>query len=66
MSTSTVDDLVESQQYRVGFVTDVESETPSSIRDEDMRYISARKGEPGRADGLAPESIHGLAGDERT
>jgi len=45
--TRTIEELA-TQDYRYGFVTDVESETvPRGLSEDTIRQISARKGEPG-------------------
>jgi len=45
--TRTIEDLA-TQDYKYGFVTDVESETvPRGLSEDTIRQISARKGEPG-------------------
>ncbi len=44
---TSVDHFVQ-QKYRHGFVTDIESETvPPGLDENTVRWISARKGEPG-------------------
>ncbi|MFC1720459.1 Fe-S cluster assembly protein SufB, partial [Pseudomonadota bacterium] len=44
---TSVDHFVQ-QKYRHGFVTDIESETvPPGLNEDTVRWISARKGEPG-------------------
>src|SRR5678815_4261931 len=46
MSDFTVQDLA-NQEYRAGFVTDIESETiPAGLSEDVVRLISAKKGEP--------------------
>ena len=45
-ATETIEDLV-TQEYKYGFVTDVESEsTPPGLSEETIRHISAKKNEP--------------------
>ena len=44
--TKTIEELA-TQEYRYGFVTDVEAETiPRGLNEDTIRQISARKGEP--------------------
>jgi len=45
-ATDTIESLVK-QEYKYGFVTDVESEsTPPGLGEETIRHISAKKNEP--------------------
>ena len=45
-ATDTIESLVK-QEYKYGFVTDVESEsTPPGLSEETIRFISAKKNEP--------------------
>src|SRR6185503_13470523 len=45
-TTKTIQDIAE-QEYKYGFVTDIESETiPKGLSEEIVRTISAMKGEP--------------------
>ena len=45
-ATETIESLVK-QEYKYGFVTDVESEsTPPGLSEETIRHISAKKNEP--------------------
>ena len=45
-ATETIEDLVK-QEYKYGFVTDVESESaPPGLNEDIVRLISAKKGEP--------------------
>jgi Fe-S cluster assembly protein SufB len=45
-NTQLVDDIV-GQQYKYGFITDIESDTaPKGLNEDIVRFISAKKGEP--------------------
>ena len=45
-ATETIEGLVQ-QEYKYGFVTDVEADTiPRGLSEDTIRQISARKGEP--------------------
>ena len=46
MSQQEIDQLVD-QDYKYGFITDIESDTlPPGLNEDVIREISARKGEP--------------------
>ena len=43
----TAEQIVESNEYKYGFVTDIESEfAPKGLNEEIIRFISAKKEEP--------------------
>ena len=65
-ATETIESLVK-QEYKYGFVTDVESEsTPPGLSEDTIRHISAKKKRAGVADGLAHQGVSSLADDART
>ena len=60
-ATETIESLVK-QEYKYGFVTDVESESaPPGLSEDIIRLISAKKKEPAVADRLAAQGVSPLA-----
>ena len=46
------------EAYEYGFVTDIEMDiAPKGLNEETVRFISAKKNEPGMATGMAVERI---------
>ena len=60
-ATDTIESLVK-QEYKYGFVTDVESEsTPPGLSEDIIRHISAQEKRAGVADRLAHQGVSPLA-----
>ena len=66
MSSTTEDiNAIASQEYKYGFVTDIEADTvPRGLNEDVIRLISAKKNEPDFMLAVAPEVLPPLADHE--